>query len=170
MIGRPSPMSDHMRGSKRKKPIEPPGTGIVGEVFFIRLHEIFATAALSPAAGTRNFGHCYTNTKPMAKTASKSATREPRKTTRTSRSHVPSIEEASEEALKKLQTLGIEAGLQNDLEWCLGSYRADGNPVGLYTMVERAIQVFRNEQGKKTKGITAKLVKDLEKSLKGRQS
>ncbi len=105
----------------------------------------------------------------MAKTASKSATRAPRKATVSGPSkQAPSIEQASEEALKKLQALGIEPELQNDLEWCLGSYRADGNPVGLYTMVERAVAVFRGEQSRKTKGVTAKMVKDLEKSLQSR--
>ncbi len=105
----------------------------------------------------------------MAKTASKSAAKEPRKAAaRPSRSTAMSIETASEEALRKLRSLGLEQPLQNDLEWCLGSYRADGNPSGLYLMVERAIDVFRTEQGKKTKGITAKLVNDLQKSLAGR--
>ena len=106
----------------------------------------------------------------MAKTASKSAAKEPRKAaTKASRTTTaPSIEKVSEEALKKLQTLGIEQNLQNDIEWCLGSYRADGNPVGLYTMLERAVHVFKAEQEKKTKGVTAKLVGDLQKALQNR--
>ncbi len=104
----------------------------------------------------------------MAKTAAKSAIKEPRKSRSASGVKAPTIEQASEEALKKLQTLGIEQGLQNDLEWCLGSYRADGNPVGLYTMVERAVNVFKSEHARKTKGVTAKLIKDLEKSLQNR--
>lgn len=103
----------------------------------------------------------------MARTVSKSTARAPRKTS-ASGSKVLTIEQASEEALKKLQALGVDQSLQNDLEWCLGSYRADGNPSGLYLMVERAVGVFRSEQAKKTKGVTAKLIKDLEKSLESR--
>ena len=105
----------------------------------------------------------------MAKTASKSAAREPRKAAaKTAKSKTLSIDAASEEALSRLQSLGIEQPLQNDLRWCLGSYRADGNPAGLYIMVERAVDVLRSEQAKKTKGITAKLVNDLQKALENR--
>jgi hypothetical protein len=107
----------------------------------------------------------------MAKTSSKSAAKEPRKAspraTKTS-SATNQIEKVSTEALKKFQALGIEQELQNDLEWCLGSYRADGNPVGLYAMVERSVAVLKAEQAKKTKGVTAKLISDLEKVLQSR--
>jgi hypothetical protein len=106
----------------------------------------------------------------MAKSTSKSAAKEPKKasgrTTKTS--STDQIEKASTEALKKFQALGIEQELQNDLEWCLGSYRADRNPVGLYAMLERAVAVLKNEQAKKTKGVTAKMITDLEKALESR--
>jgi hypothetical protein len=104
----------------------------------------------------------------MAKASGKSATKES-KTTPTKTSKVKtsgsSIEKASTDALEKLKALGIETDLRNDIEWCLGSYRADGNPVGLISMVERAIAVFKSEQAKKTKGVTAKFVADLEKAV-----
>ncbi|MBT1697810.1 hypothetical protein KK083_13035 [Fulvivirgaceae bacterium PWU4] len=107
----------------------------------------------------------------MAKTASKSAARAPKKSSakpKTISSSEGQIEKASVEALKKLQALGIEQELQNDIEWCLGSYRADHNPVGLYAMAERALSVLKAEQAKKTKGVTAKLVSDLEKAVQSR--
>jgi len=75
------------------------------------------------------------------------------------------IEKVCDEALKKLQALGIEQQLQSEIEWCLGSYRFDQNPSGLYHMVERALAVFKAESAKKTKGVTAKLISDLEKVL-----
>ena len=104
----------------------------------------------------------------MAKAAAKSSTKaEPRKP-RASRSNTSgnnNIEKVSEETLQKLQALGIEDQLQRDIEWCLGSYRADNNPVGLYDSVRRALAVFRNEKEKKTKGVTAKLISDLEKAV-----
>jgi hypothetical protein len=103
----------------------------------------------------------------MAKTASKSAASAPKKTSAKPKTTDP-IEKISTEALKKLQALNIEHELQNDIEWCLGSYRADHNPVGLYTMAERALGVLRAEQAKKTKGVTAKLVSDLEKVVQSR--
>ena len=76
------------------------------------------------------------------------------------------IESVSEEALAKLQELGIEEQLQRDLQWCLGSYRADSNPSGLYNNAKKALAVFKEEKEKKTKGVTAKLISDLEKVVK----
>jgi hypothetical protein len=104
----------------------------------------------------------------MAKAAPKSAAKTPKKApvkTSKPKSSGPSIEKVSEEALDKLRSLNIELELQNDIEWCLGSYRSDGNPVGLYDMGARTLDVFKSEKEKKTKGITAKMITDLEKAL-----
>ena len=76
------------------------------------------------------------------------------------------VETACETALAKLRNLDIEHALQADLQWCLGSYRADGNPVGLYQMLDRAVAVLKRENIAKTKGVTAKMVSDLAKVLK----
>lgn len=107
----------------------------------------------------------------MAKSAPKSAAKTPKKapakTTKDKTSNA-SIDKVSEETLEKLRALNIEPELQNDLEWCLGSYRADGNPVGLYAMAERALNVLKAEKDKKTKGVTAKMISDLEKSIASR--
>lgn len=100
----------------------------------------------------------------MAKSAVKTSTKSPVKKT-TVKAPVASdanpIVKASETALKKLKDLGIDNQLQADLEWCIGSYKADKNPVGLYEMVRRSIKVFKDN--KTTKGITSKLISDLEK-------
>jgi hypothetical protein len=112
----------------------------------------------------------------MAKTAAKPSTKTATKETRkpSSRSSAPKIstenriEKVSEESLQKLRELNIEQNLQSDIEWCLGSYRADRNPVGLYEVAERALAVFKSEKEKKTKGVTAKLITDLEKALQSR--
>ncbi|HEY0744875.1 MAG TPA: hypothetical protein VGD40_25585 [Chryseosolibacter sp.] len=105
--------------------------------------------------------------KAAPKTAAKATKKAPAKTSKP-KSAGPSIEKVSEEALEKLKALDIERELQNDIEWCLGSYRADGNPVGLYAMVERAVAVLKTEKDKKTKGVTAKLITDLEKAIQSR--
>lgn len=108
----------------------------------------------------------------MAKTAAKNTAKEPKKTATSSKAKspsLPSIEQACIEALEMLKSLGIHQQLQNDIEWCLGSYRADGNPVGLYSMAERALAVFQEEKARKTKGITAKSLTDLEKVIQARQ-
>lgn len=78
------------------------------------------------------------------------------------------IEKACVDALAKLQSLNMNAQLQADLEWCLGSFRHDRNPVGLYQMAERALTEFREAALRKTKGITAKLIKDIEKAISAR--
>ena len=75
------------------------------------------------------------------------------------------IEKTSRDALAKLKALNIDHQLQADIEWCIGSYHADKNPVGLFDMVNRAIAVFKEELQKKTKGVTAKLISDFEKAV-----
>ena len=101
--------------------------------------------------------------KAAAKTSAKTETRKPRAPR--AKESGNNIEKVSEEALQKLQTLGIDDQLQRDLEWCLGSYRADRNPIGLYDSARRALAVFKTEKEKKTKGVTAKLISDLEKVI-----
>lgn len=102
----------------------------------------------------------------MAKSAVKTSTKSPVKKA-TSKiktvSEANPVVKASETALKKLKDLGIDNQLQADLEWCLGSYKTDKNPVGLYEMVRRSVAVFKDN--KSTKGVTAKLISDLEKVI-----
>jgi hypothetical protein len=82
-------------------------------------------------------------------------------------SSVNSIEKAAEEALKKLKALKAKPDLQADIEWCLGSYRHDNNPSGLYTMVGQALTVLEAAAQKNAKSVSAKLLTDLSKALKG---
>jgi hypothetical protein len=110
----------------------------------------------------------------MAKTTSKSSApkaeskrvAKPKVKTNAVSSSVELLEQASDEALKKLQALGIEQQLQSELEWCLGSYRFDRNPSGLYEVAGRVLIVLNEEKARKTKGVTVKLIGDLEKALK----
>lgn len=104
----------------------------------------------------------------MAKTTTKTTSKAPAKTavkSRTTSASTDLLETASEEALKKLQSLGIDQQLQSELEWCLGSYRFDKNPAGLKETAGRALKVLNAEKAKKTKGVTVKLLGDLEKAL-----
>ena len=106
----------------------------------------------------------------MAKTPSKTPTKKvaAKKPASTPKSNSSSLEQTSEDTLKKLRELGLDAQLQSDLEWCLGSYRADQNPTGLYDMLDRSLSVFKTAKENKVKGITAKITGDIEKALKGR--
>jgi len=104
----------------------------------------------------------------MAKAAAKTTSKSESAKTRAPRTKAPNnnIEKVSEEALNKLQELGIEEQLQRDIQWCLGSYRSDNNPVGLYDNAKKALDVLKAEKEKKTKGVTAKIIGDLEKVVK----
>jgi hypothetical protein len=96
-------------------------------------------------------------------TAKKAVTTKPKTTVKTS---ADPIQKISEDTLKKLQGLGIEQQLQADLEWCMGSYSHDKNPSGVLEMLNKSCMVLKHEQAKKTKGVTSKLISDLEKILK----
>lgn len=78
------------------------------------------------------------------------------------------IEHVNETILKKLQELNVEHALQADIAWCLGSFRNDNNPSGLYEMAERALHVLLFESTKAPKSVPAKLIKDTQKALKNR--
>lgn len=103
----------------------------------------------------------------MAKTTVKKAASKTlvKKTTPSKKSSSPDIESVARTALNKLKELDLDTSLQADLDWCLGSYSFDKNPSGLYEMVGRAIKVFSLEKAKKTKGVTTKLLTDLEKAV-----
>jgi hypothetical protein len=81
-------------------------------------------------------------------------------------SSVELIIKACETSLSKLSELNLDHQLQSEINWCLGSFQNDGNPTGLYQMAERALIIFKAEQAKKTKGITAKVISDIEKAIK----
>jgi hypothetical protein len=99
--------------------------------------------------------------KATTKTTAKTPVKRAAKKTTTTVSDSNAIVSTSETVLKKLKDLGIDNQLQADIEWCLGSYKADNNPSGLYEMVKRALVVFKDN--KSAKGVTAKLISDLEK-------
>ncbi|MBI1766831.1 MAG: hypothetical protein HYR67_00475 [Bacteroidetes bacterium] len=77
------------------------------------------------------------------------------------------MEKLAEEVLEKMEPLGIDAKLQSEIQWCLGSYKNDQNPIGLLEKIAEALPLFKSEQAKKTKGITAKFIGDVEKALAG---
>lgn len=109
----------------------------------------------------------------MAKKSSSPAPKKVAKTSRaaSSKPKAPAalaIEKACEDSLKKLKAMKAELGLQADIEWCLGSYRHDKNPSGLYVMAERALLVFKGAHGKNPKAVPARLISDIEKALKSK--
>jgi len=79
-----------------------------------------------------------------------------------------SIEKVSEQVLRQFQTLKTEGDLRNDIEWCLGSFRHDQNPEGLFDTAVRSLVALKEAKAKNTKAVAAKLITDLEKILKNR--
>jgi len=104
----------------------------------------------------------------MAKKLTKTAEKAPAKKASPAKPTADLIEKASSQALSTLNTLGIEQQLQQDIEWCLGSYRHDKNPAGLYDMTEKALKALLDAKARKAKGVTSKLIGDIEKALQSR--
>lgn len=104
----------------------------------------------------------------MAKKTTKTAEKAPSKKAASPKEPIDLLEKASTQAIATLQALGIEQQLQADLEWCLGSYHHDKNPSGLYDMTERALIALQEAKSRKAKGVTVKLLSDLEKALQSR--
>ncbi len=104
----------------------------------------------------------------MAKAATKKTPTGKSSTPAAVKSKTLAIEKVSEQVLSKLQALNLEAGLQADIQWCLGSYRHDKNPVGLFEMGRKAVPVLKAAAEKNKKSVSAKLIADLEKALKSK--
>jgi len=102
-----------------------------------------------------------TSRKPIKKAAEAKAKA---KTTTKKKSIVP-IEVLSEQILDKLKALNTAPQLQSDIDWCLGSYRHDHNPVGLYATSQKALSVFTETKSKNSRAVSAKLIADIEKVL-----
>ena len=80
------------------------------------------------------------------------------------------IEKACEAAFEKFQKIGLDkyADIQSKLEYVLGSYRYDGNPVGLYEIGEVALKALKKYKKEKPRLVSQKLVDDLENALKAK--
>ncbi|MCK5105611.1 MAG: hypothetical protein KAR17_22455 [Cyclobacteriaceae bacterium] len=78
------------------------------------------------------------------------------------------IEKACEAALEKFKKIGLDkyADIQSKLEYVLGSYRFDGNAVGLYEIGEKALKDLKKYKKAKPRLVSKKLIEDLEKAIK----
>jgi hypothetical protein len=101
----------------------------------------------------------------MAKPVTKTVTDKKTPPKKAAKPKTSSIDKIAEDILSKLKALNIEHQLQADIEWCLGSYRYDHNPAGLFETASKALAIFKQEQAKKTKGVTATLISGIEKVL-----
>lgn len=80
------------------------------------------------------------------------------------------IEKACAAAFEKFQKIGLDkySDIQSKLEYVLGSYRYDGNPVGLYEIGEQALKALKKYKKEKPRLVSKKLIDDLEKALKAK--
>ncbi len=75
------------------------------------------------------------------------------------------IVKISTEVKEKLTSLGIEEQLVSEIEWCLGSYAADNNPVGLFEKAEVALASLQEVKKTNPRKVSKKLIDDLSKLL-----
>lgn len=78
------------------------------------------------------------------------------------------IEKACEAALEKFDKIGHEkyADIKSKLEYVLGSFRYDGNPVGLHEIGAKALKELKKYKKEKPRLVSKKLIDSLEKALK----
>lgn len=76
---------------------------------------------------------------------------------------IDNLEKTVESALGKLTKLKVNDQVVSELEWCLGSYRADQNPVGLIEKSRRALELLKEQKEKNSRAVSKKLIQDLEK-------
>lgn len=75
------------------------------------------------------------------------------------------IEKACLEAKEKLETLGVEPTLQEELAWVIGSYNYDSNPVGLYEIGGKALDALKDVKKGSPRKVSKKLIDTLEKAI-----
>lgn len=79
------------------------------------------------------------------------------------------IDHACELALEKLRqqnAQGQYSVLVAELEWVLGSYRFDGNPIGVYQKVNAALEELLALKAQSSSKVSQKLIEQLERALK----
>jgi len=76
------------------------------------------------------------------------------------------IEKACFDAKKKLSSLGIEEKIQAELEYVIGSYNFDRNPVGLYEIGGKAFKALENFKKENPRKVSKKLLTEIEVALK----
>ena len=75
------------------------------------------------------------------------------------------IEKVCIEAKEKLEKLGVEQKVQEELQWVLGSYNYDNNPVGLYEIGGKALEVLKEVKKEVKKKVSQKLIDTLEAAI-----
>ncbi|PLX13672.1 MAG: hypothetical protein C0598_03025 [Marinilabiliales bacterium] len=74
---------------------------------------------------------------------------------------------ACEEAVKVFEKLNINSQeeIKSKLEYCIGSYDYDKNPVGLYESGQAALKELKKFKSKNPRKVNKKIIENLEKNL-----
>jgi len=77
------------------------------------------------------------------------------------------IEKACQDALTKIQQIGTDDlnEVQSKLEFVIGSFQFDQNPVGLYEIGAMALAKLKSIKKDKPRLVSKKLIDDMEKAL-----
>lgn len=69
-------------------------------------------------------------------------------------------------AFQKLKT-DEYTDIQSKLEWCIGSFENDNNPVGLHEYGAKSLEVLKSVKAEQPRKVTKKVIDNLEKAIKG---
>ncbi|MCD4790502.1 MAG: hypothetical protein K8R37_10920 [Bacteroidales bacterium] len=78
------------------------------------------------------------------------------------------LQKSCQDALQAFQKLNKEeyAEIQSKLEWCLGSFENDKNPVGLHEFGVKSLKILKDVKVKQPRKVNKKVIDGLEKSIK----
>lgn len=78
------------------------------------------------------------------------------------------LKKSCQDAVVAMQKLNTEetTEVQSKLEWCIGSYEFDKNPVGLHEMGLQSLDLLKEIKQKQPRKVTKKVIDGLEKSIK----
>ena len=77
------------------------------------------------------------------------------------------IEKACKDALAHFEKLGDEKfyDIRSKLEFVLGSYGFDRNPIGLYEYALKSVEILENYKAQNTKKVPKKLIDAIHKAI-----
>lgn len=78
------------------------------------------------------------------------------------------LEKACKEALAQFEKIGDEKyyDIRSKLEFVLGSYGFDGNPMGLHEFAKKSSQLLKKYKEKYPRKVSQKLIDDVDKAVK----
>jgi len=77
------------------------------------------------------------------------------------------LEKASKDALAQFEKIGDEKyyDIRSKLEFVLGSYGFDGNPVGLYEYAKKSSDLLKKYKTKHPRKVSKKLIDSIDKAV-----